>query len=98
MMLDRLGMSLKRLKEWIEECLDQEKENRKSRQCKLLRKLKRDVECGLNCYEKLSAREFVRVQEVETFKKNVFGCMTDLQTVVKEFSMEPVSSIRFFVL
>ena len=91
-------MSLKRLEEWIEVALDQEKENRKSRLCKLLRKLKRDVECGLTRYEELRAKEFVRVQEVEEFKKNVFGCMTDLQTVVKDFSLEPVSSIRFFVL
>ena len=91
-------MSLKRLKEWIEECLDQEKENRKSRLCKLLRKLKRDVECGLNCFERLTAKEFVRVQDVEEFKKSVWGCMTDLQTVVKDYSLEPVSSMRFFVL
>jgi len=95
--LDKWGMSLKRLEEWIEECLDQEKENRKSPLCKLLRKLKRDVECGLNCYEKLRAKEFVRVQDVETFKKNVWGCMMDLQTVVNNYSLEPVSSMRFFV-
>ena len=91
-------MSLKRLEEWIEVALDQEKENRKSRLRKLLRRLKRDVECGLTHYEELRAKEFVRVQEVETFKKNVFGCMRDLQTLVKDFSLEDVSSISFFVL
>ena len=98
MLLERLGMSLKRLEEWIEDALDQEKENRKSRLCKLLRKLKRDVECGLTRYEELSVKEFVRVRDVEIFKKNVFACMKDLQRVVKDFSLEDVSSISFFVL
>ena len=91
-------MSLKRVKEWIEEYLDQEKENRKSRQCKILRKLKRDVECGLTWYEELRAKEFVRVRDVEEFKKSVFDCMTDVQRIVEDFSLEPVSTIRFFVV
>ena len=91
-------MSLKRVKEWIEEYLDQEKENRKSRQCKILRKLRRDVECGLTWYEELSPKEFVRLREVEEFKKSVFDCMTDVERIVKDFSLEPVSINRFFVV
>ena len=94
MELDKWGLNLKRLEEWIVVWLHQEKENGMSPLCKRLRRLGRNVAPGLRRYEELRVMEFVRMQDVEKFKRDVWDCMQVLQKIVNDYSVGPLSIIR----
>ena len=94
MELDKWGLNLKRLEEWIVVWLHQEKENGKSLLCKRLKRLGRNVVPGLRRYEELRLMEFVRMQDVEKFKQDVWDYIQVLQKIVNDYSVGPLSIIR----
>ena len=49
---------------------------------------------ALRRYEELRVREFVRMQDVEKLKRDVWDCMQVLQKIVNDYSVGPLSIIR----